>query len=399
MKKILIVIHDLQIGGAQKGLVNFLRCFHDAGKTDAYDIRLLVLKPDGALSSSIPGTIKQVMPSHVMQWFSSHLHPNLLWKCFSIRGILGEIWWLIGRQFHLFSESLSRSQKMWECWKTFLPEDSEVYDVAVSYMDGGPSYYVMDKVKAKKKILWVHSEYQKQGYLPEYDRAYYESCDGIVTISERCRQCILKEFPQLAEKVHVLENITSFDHVLKKSREKLSTEFPSEGLKILSVGRLHEQKGFDMAIEAAALLKNANIPFTWLVAGEGSEREKLQRMIDDLGLSECFVLVGARENPYVYMRECTILVQPSRVEGKSIVLDEAKILCKPIVATNYTTVWDSIDHGVTGWIVEMTPEGIAGGIIKLWKDDVLRSMLVENLSVCAKGNEEELNRYINIMFE
>jgi glycosyltransferase involved in cell wall biosynthesis len=124
----------------------------------------------------------------------------------------------------------------------------------------------------------------------------------------------------------------------------------------------------------------------------------LQEKIDGLGLQNRIRLIGARDNPYVYMARCDILVQPSRWEGKSIVLDEAKILSKCIVSTNYTTVFDSLEHGRTGWVVDMTPDAMAEGIMKLCADDKLRQSLCDCLRNQPKGNEEQLRRYIELMF-
>ena len=134
------------------------------------------------------------------------------------------------------------------------------------------------------------------------------------------------------------------------------------------------------------------------MVGEGAERTLLQKMIDDSGLSQYFQLIGSRENPYAYMAQCDMIVQPSRIEGKSIVLDEAKMLCKPIVVTNYATVRDSITHGENGWVVEMTEQGICDGILQLHKNPQLRELMVENLQNAPKGNEQELEQYVKRMF-
>ena len=168
-------------------------------------------------------------------------------------------------------------------------------------------------------------------------------------------------------------------------------------MKLLTVGRLHPQKGIDLAVEAARILREKGVEFLWLVAGDGSERPKLQRKIDQYGLGDYFRLIGSRSNPYAYMRACDILVQPSRVEGKSIVLDEAKILCKPIVSTSYTTVGDAIEHGVTGWITEMNGEALAEGIARMIRDHELRSSLSAQLQHLPKGNDAELKRYVQLM--
>ena len=168
---------------------------------------------------------------------------------------------------------------------------------------------------------------------------------------------------------------------------------------ILSVGRLWNQKGFDLAIDAAAVLKQQGIDFAWYIIGEGSLRAPLQKQIDALGLSDCFLLLGTRENPYPYMKHCDMLVQPSRYEGKSVVLDEAKMLCVPIVATAYPTVGDQIVDGKEGVITEMSAQGIADGILRIMKDEQLRNRLKTYLSEHEYGNQNEIRKYMKILDE
>ena len=399
MKKVLIVIRDMKIGGAQKSLLTFLQCLASTQMQKQFDIHLMVIDPQGAFLSQIPKTIQLVEAPRELRWLSVHMKPQLIFQQFTWRGIWGEICWLLQKGMKRFSPSFHISQKKWKCWKPFVPENRQKYDVAVSYIDGCPNYYVMDKVKADKKVLWVHSEYQKQGYDSAFDRPFFEASDAIVTISSKCEQCIAEAFPQCADKVHVLENITSYEEISRKSKIGTCVEFAgNQTLKLLTVGRLHTQKGIDLAIGAAKLLKEAGKSFLWLVVGEGAERAGLQALIDSYGLSDSFYLVGSRENPYSYIAECDMIVQPSRVEGKSIVLDEAKMLCKPIVVTNYATVKDSVMHGESGWIVDMTEQAICEGIVHMYHHPQLRKQIVENLNKAPKGNEEELERYVNIMF-
>jgi len=398
MKKILIVIHDMKIGGAQKSQLSFLKCLMASEYANEYDIHLMMLHPEGPFCAQIPPQVKVVAPPAELLWMSSHLNAELFRKNLSWKGLLGEARWILGKRLRLFPGKLNDSQKMWECWKGLIPRNPEYYDVAVSYIDGTPNYYVMDKINAGKKLLWFHSEYQKHGYCADYDRPFLGKCCGIVTISEKCRDCLLEEFPEFSPKIHILENITVYEDLLRKSRENCSEFEETEKLKLLTVGRLHPLKGIDLAIEAAKQLQLSGVPFLWLVVGDGPERERLQKQLDTAGISDCFRLIGSRDNPYPYMAKCDILVQPSRVEGKSIVLDEAKLLLKPIVATDYVTVKDSIDHGENGWVVEMTGQALCEGIIRMHQDVQLRSRIVMSLQKKPKGNEEELNRYMDVMF-
>lgn len=396
MKKILIVIHDMRIGGAQRSLLSFLNCLCEENMQSQYTIDLMVIDPVGSFYSQIPEKIHILPPPEELRWLGTSVNTKLLFKHFTWNSLLGELSWLQNKKKH---PELNLQQRLWRCWHSRIPQLETEYDVAISYMDGVPNYYVADKVRAGKKVLWVHSEYQKQGYHREFDRPFFEAADTVVTICQNCKECILREFPQLRDHTVVLENITDNREILKKSQTGTCPEFQDNSkLKLLTVARLNQQKGVDMAVQAAQLLKQAGISFLWLVAGDGPEHSRLQADIEKLGLQEDFVLLGSVENPYAYMAACDMIVQPSRVEGKSIVLDEAKILCKPIVATNYATVADSLEHGCNGWIVEMTPAGIFGGIEVLYKDEVLRQRIVQNIEKAQKGNTQQLQKYMDIMF-
>lgn len=398
MKKILIVIHDMRIGGAQKSLLSFLQSLAAQGGCAAYDVHVLPLNPRGEFLAQIPEGITVDMPDNTLRWLGQHMSRELLVKHFSLRGLVGEALWVLRKLLRLFPKGLNLSQRVWHSWRRLIPAHRERFDAAIAYMDGTPGYYVMDKVQADKKVLWLHSDYQKQAYDPAFDEGYYRDCDAIVTVSEECRETIRRAHPAQGGKMHVLENISSYVMVKARSEEAGAEEFDgTAGAKLLSVGRLHVQKGMDIAIDAARCLKERGFAFRWLIAGEGSERPSLERKIAEYGLENHVFLLGSRSNPYVYMTKCDILIQPSRIEGKSIVLDEAKMLCKPIVVTNYPTVGDSVSHGETGWVVEMTGEAIAEGVLRLWEDAPLREGIVRRLESLPKGNEALVQRYLDTM--
>lgn len=399
MKKILIVIYDMRIGGAQKSLLSFLQELAAAGKSGEYEVHVMPMNPAGTFLGQIPADIRVVQPPNILRWLGCRLSGKLLTKHCSLRGLLGETMWILRSKLRLLPRALNIPQRLWRVWKPFIPACAEVYDVAISYIDGTASYYVMDKVQAGKKVLWLHSDYQKQGYDHAFDAPYYQACNAVVTVSAECRETIRRALPVIEDKLHVLENISSWQTVLSRSQEGECPEYAgADGMKLLCVGRLHEQKGMDIAVEAARCLKDKNVRFRWLVVGEGSERPKLERMIAAYDLADCFQLIGSRENPYIYMRECDILVQPSRVEGKSIVLDEAKMLCKPIVAAAYPTVGDAITHGETGLIADMNGEAICEAILRMQEDAALRGEIIQRLKMLPKGNEDELRRYLDVMF-
>ena len=92
-------------------------------------------------------------------------------------------------------------------------------------------------------------------------------------------------------------------------------------------------------------------------------------------------------------------MQSSRFEGKSIVLDEAKILCKPCVVTNYVTAHNSVESGINGLLVDIDEKSIAEGILQLYSDKDLMQKFVDNLIENPAGNEEEIEKYIALFEE
>lgn len=230
-------------------------------------------------------------------------------------------------------------------------------------------------------------------YVATFDNSYYEKADKICTISDICKNVLIDNFPKEKEKITVVENISSSRlikqqaDILPHSVKSADEFFNDKSFKIISIGRLSEQKGFDYAIDSAKLLKQNNIDFHWYIIGEGPLREKLEKQINENGLDGIVKLIGLRANPYPYIKNADIFVMTSRYEGKSIALDEAKILCKPIVVTKYPTVFDSIKDGVNGKLVDLTPQHIADGIRILYENTSLRNLFVENLSKEQCGNE------------
>lgn len=399
MKRVLIVIYDMRIGGAQKSLLSFLQTLAQDERCSKYQIDLMPFNPTGEFLLQIPEGINIKQPPRILRWMGTKMSKDLLFRHFSLSGFLGECMWVLRKKLRLLYEHGNVQQKLWQVWHTFIPVLKDEYDVAISYIDGTASYYVMDKVNAGKKVLWLHTDYQKMGYDAGLDARFFRECDAIATISAECREVLRSVLPELGEKIHVIENITSADTVTAMALEGSCPEYPAEPcLRLLTVGRLHHLKGLDMAVDAAKALRDAGIAFRWLVVGEGGERKVLEEQIHVSGLDSCFCLIGSRNNPYQYMRECDILVQTSRCEGKSIVLDEAKILGKPIVVTSYPTVYDAVEHEETGLIVDMNVDSICQGILRMATDDALRKRIVSNLQKIPKGNEKELSRYIDIMF-
>ena len=388
MKKVLFVIPTMRMGGAEQSLVSLLNML-DKSK---YEIDLLLFEKKGELLGNISPHINvletDLVTTAMVLEFRYYFKQLLKEKKFGAAFV---------RFFILLLSSIQRKLKInkilsWNIAKHFIKSHKKEYDVAVGYLEGVADFYVIDKANAKKKIGWIHNDFSKQRRNYELEKKYYEKFDALVTISEVCRDHFIEFYPHLRNKISIIENMSNYSWIMKQSLKEISDPVDRESLYIVSVGRLEEAKGFDIAILAGLLLKKMEKRFIWHIFGEGSLRSKLQNLINENGLEEQIILKGVTKNPYKYMNRADIIVQSSRYEGKSIVLDEAKFLGKPIVVTNYPSAKDQITNEKTGIVVEMNAEGIAGGIELLMNDEALRNKIGKNCLECNQLEQSSLKK-------
>jgi glycosyltransferase involved in cell wall biosynthesis len=188
-------------------------------------------------------------------------------------------------------------------------------------------------------------------------------------------------FPEIQSKIKVVHNIVSAKTVQQLAVENINdTQFQSNDFTIVTVARLSQEKGIDIAIEACKILVQNNSNIKWYVIGEGNERGQLEQFIQQNQLQNHFFLLGLRSNPYSYVKQATVYVQPSRYEGKSIAIDEAKILAKPIVVTNFTTAKDQIHHAINGIISGNDATQLAKDILLVLNNKNLQTNLSLHLT-------------------
>jgi glycosyltransferase involved in cell wall biosynthesis len=399
MKKILIIMHDMGSGGAQKSLLSFLS---EMGRfQDRYDISLLLMKKEGLFFSQIPPYIKLIKTPNALICMHSPITSKAFWKACDVKSLAAKIKWQFAQNQFRESDYGEKQQTWWDIWRRIIPESETCYDVAISYMHGYPNYYLVDKVQAKKKVMWIHTQYSESGRDVDFDGEYYAKADLIVTVSDTCARSFTNIFPGLKEKVCVIENI-SLNTLIWKMAEgsgKPEEYKTVQGKIIISIGRLSYEKGFDMALEAARILKDAGYLFKWFFIGKGPLLDELLKQRTRLGLEGCIEFLGEQANPYVYLHHADIFAQTSRIEGKSIVLDEAKILGKPIIVTDYETVKDNVRDKEQGLIVAIDSSAIAAGLRMLFDDPGLCLELANNLAARPADNIGELAKYLQLLDE
>ena len=392
MKNILFVMPSLGSGGAEKSLVNLLNLID----YEKYAVDLLLFKREGLFLSQIPKEVRLLQPTDSLQ-YAYKIDRGMFSSASGIKaGILRGTSTFICKC--LYKEN-ARQQRWIKFYKRYLPNLEEEYDIAIGFLEGDASYYVIDKVNAKKKILWIHNDFNE---IKKYEDAkiyekYFQKADSVISISDKCVQILKQNYPALVNKFYCLPNLTSGSLLKKMSEEFEVSEFEKNQFNVLSIGRLTRQKGYDIAIDAVKILKEKYSDIHWWIIGAGELEEQLKKQVKDNELEEYITFLGLRANPYPYIRSCDLLVQPSRWEGKSVVLDEAKILAKPILATNYSTIKDQLKNNKEGLITDISPNAIAEGIISLRENPQLYNSIQCYLDKHEYGNEKRILQYYELL--
>ena len=252
-----------------------------------------------------------------------------------------------------------------------IPSLDEQYDTAVCYHIHSPLTvkYIAKKVKAKKKVGWIHNDFATSGYRADKIKKHLNCYDLFVAVSEKIKLEFLDLCPAYTSKTKTVYNVLNQKEIIDKSLEPIEEDCFSNnpnGLSLLTVGRLESQKGYDIAIQVAKILKMRGMDFSWCFIGGGSLETEINKQILDFDLFDNVKLLGRKENPYNYMKNCDIYIQPSRHEGYCLTVYEARILAKPIVVTNFAGASEQITNGVNGVIVPCNDiEKIANAIMDL----------------------------------
>ncbi len=383
-KRILFIISNMESGGVSKSMLSLL---HTVDKK-TYEVDLLVVNPTGIFMNQLPEGIKIISDEKAGLFFSSF--PG------NIPALLKKGFWLAAFA-RLGAAALSRIDRGWAgvLMSKFLPVLPSKYDLAVDYNGQQQLYYLIDKVSADKKVTFFHSDYGQWTHYFSADKLYFPKADRIFSISETCTKSLREFFPAVAEKVEVFENISSPAFIYHQAAEKIPENI--SGPVLLTVGHLSENKGTSLALGAAKRLKDKEIEFRWYFIGSDTGEKDYVKTVTEYGLQDYVFFLGLRSNPYPYMATAAIIVHPSKFEGKSIALDEAKILAKPVVVTNFTTVTDQFTHGYNASITDMNDDNLAAAIEDLLRNPELAAKYVENLMRDRIDNSGEINKLYTLL--
>lgn len=377
MKKVLFVMNTMGRAGAEMALLELLRNLNK----EEFEISLFVLTGQGEMLEEIPEGVRLLNSTY--DYCSVHtpegkrrLTKTVLKAMFRRGTVLCLLPYLTGQLLQMLKKGKILPDKLlWRVLSDGAERFEEQYDLAVAYIEGGSTYYVLDHVKAEKKVAFFHVDYRANGNTRSLDRECYLYFDRIFAVSDTVKEVLCEVYPECKEKTTVFHSLIDKDRIKKMAEATGGFTDNYNGYRILTVGRLTEQKDFMQSVLAMKLLKEQGIEARWYVLGEGKQRTELERLIREQKLEDSFFLLGVVENPYCYMKAADIYVHATRFEGKSIAIQEAQVLGRPILASACRGNKELIQHGIDGLLCNMTPEAICEGIKELLSSKEIRNEL------------------------
>ena len=381
-KKILFVTNTMGRAGAEKCLQALLELLDPA----QYDLSVYSIINRGELYSDMPEYV------HILN--KKPCTKSVLDNA-GLAAIARQIGWSLLRKFHFITyipyffralahqikiKRLDFSKLFWMLLARSAKRFDEEYDLAVAFIEGAATYYVADYVKARKKATYVHIDYLAAGYNPKTDKKYYDKFDRVFCVSDTVRRVFLKAYPEYESKTFFFHNMVPRERILRLAKEGKGFDDGFDGLRILTVGRLHYQKAYDLAIPALAQLRRRGHNVRWYVIGEGAEEDNLRVLIKQNGVEDSFILMGCFANPYPYIAGCDIYSQASRFEGWCIALAESLVLARPVLASRCAGNEEQVTDGETGVLIDLSTENIVEGMEKLMTSPELRVKFTRNLS-------------------
>lgn len=357
-KKIIFVTKALWIGGIETALVNLLNNFD----YNTYDVTLLVLHAELDMKEQINSKCRLIIIDreqtisfnnaykyknlyHLTEEPDnpSRLHNMMMWAVPAIK-------WIENRLYVRYIRNLMKG---------------ESFDTAIIYSDVVAEAAIC-AVKADKYLMFYHHGAMRHAY---HDKIAYKKCEKIIAVSENQANELRKFVPKYEKKIIAIHNLTDVDGICAKAAEPIVEDFDNTKFNIVSVGRVSHEKGMDIAVRACAkLVKDGFVNVCWWIVGDGPAMPEVKQAISESNMEEYVKLVGMKVNPYPYIKQADLYVQPSRFEGNPMTIIEALILGQPVVSTNNKGAQEIIEDGLTGILCQISVECITSEIENLMLD-------------------------------
>ncbi|WP_251549861.1 glycosyltransferase [Neobacillus muris] len=392
--KLLFVIDSLVGAGAEKSLITLLSLLD----YKRYSVDLMLFAHGELLEELVPKEVNILTPLSFTNFSKLNLKGALInsIKKHNMSMLRARLKYSINIRMKKCSNA-QKARLYWENVSSVIEENPKKYDIAISYAQGVPTFYVAEKIISDKKFAWVNVSYRLDEREAAFQKKYYDTYKNIVAVSDSARDIFLETFPQYFNKSKVIYDITDPDFIENMAGLGESFKDDYKGIRILTIGRLAHQKGYDIALRACKRLKEKGVDFRWYVLGKGPLKAEINEYVIKNDLQNHFILLGVTSNPYPFIKDCNIYVQTSRFEGFGLAISEARMLNKPVVTTKFDAVYSQMLDGKNGLVVEMNDNAVFEGILHLINDNELRNKIIKYLKEEKKGNVEELTKFYELI--
>ena len=385
------------IGGAERSLIGILNTID----YEKYEVSLFLYRHEGEFLRLIPPQVKILPLMEEYETFDVPIKKLLFskkWK-YGMARILAKIYMKIHCiRTHERAGVWMAMQYISKGLLSYLPQIPGKYDLGISFL--GIPDVLIEKIDAEVKVAWNHTDYSILNPDKKRDKEIYSQIDYIVSVSEMCTCQFKKVYPEFARKAITIENLLNIE-LLTEQAKKVIYDMPRNGHKyiLLSIGRYSDAKNFDNIPTICKIIREMGVDIIWYIIGYGAEERLIRQRIEEEKMEEFVLLLGKRINPYPYIKECDLYVQPSRYEGKAVTVREAQILHKPVVITEFATAFSQLKNEYDGIIAPMDNQGCARRIVKLLKDEKCMRRLVENTYKVDYSNRYEVEKIYHMIEE
>ena len=350
----------LNIGGAEKSVLRLTKLLCDNG----WDVTLVLNVGGGVLENLLDSRVKVI-----------HLRAKEKGVLFKKAKGLSKLLYLWDVFLYIFYMLVAKiKSKM---------ISNNHYDIAAVSLHGLSAKFVCKDVDATTKLHWIRNDLSQCD--PDKKainniKKYKDCIDHYICVSQTAKDSLDLLFPDLKSKSIMIPNVIDANQMRILTKEKIVDIDDDNLLKVVTVCRLSDKaKGLIRMVKVHSRLDREGIDFRWLVVGDGPDKDKMQQAIDKAGLKDKMILLGSKENPFPYYQISDISATLSYYEGLCGAVNEAKVVGKPVLATEFSGIYDQVEHGKTGWIVPNDEDSIYEGLKLLLTNDKLRVDLTNDI--------------------
>ncbi len=383
----------MHIGGAERALIGLLHAF-DYGRVQ---VDLFLNRHEGELMADIPPEVN-LLPENPK--YKSLAEPiqltikrgqiaiaaaRLLGKLAARRKENG-----VHRDSGIFGEYSHKYTK----WLMPNVNPDVEYDLAISFIT--PHYFVAEKIRAKKRIAWIHTDYSQIALDVPSQLKMWSAYDYIVSISDEVTRAFLGVFPTLKDRIILIENILP-EKLIRKQANEHYPDCPRAKFNLLTIGRFSYPKRLEEIPAICSALVSKGLDVCWNIIGYGDTEKMIKENIVKCQMEGHVHILGKKDNPYPYIKACDLYVQPSRYEGKAVTVREAQMLGKPVVITDFPTAHSQLEDGVDGMIVPLDTIECSKGIFELLRHPKKMEEMSENSQKGDYSGRKEIVKIYDIL--